>query len=110
MVTHRDVIITVLGAAAGLAGLFLVFLGVVLTTAQSLPAEVPRGVRRFLRWQAFLTLVPFTVGVASVGLSTGWLLTNNNQGLYISAVACFIGQLVLLLPTAFILTWRMTAP
>ena len=39
MTAHQAVIVTVLGAAAGLAGLVLVFLGIVVTTYQSFPGK-----------------------------------------------------------------------
>jgi|SRR5258708_5529810 hypothetical protein len=107
MVAHQDVIITVLGASAALAGLVLVFVGIVVTTFQGYGTEQAAAVRSAFRHDALLTLAPFTLGVASVGCSTAWLLTRNNQPLYIATLVTFIGQLVLLLLAAFLVTRRV---
>jgi hypothetical protein len=108
MGAHEDVIITVLGAAAALAGLVLVFLGIVVTTYQSYPGDTPSDVTSGFRQDAILTLVPFTLGVACVSLSTIWLLlTKNNQNLYIAAIVVFIVQLASLLLAAGLITRRV---
>jgi hypothetical protein len=107
MVAHQDVIITVLGAAAGLAGLVLVFLGIVVSTYQSYPGDMPADVRSGMRQDSILTLVPFTLGVVCVCLTTAWLLTKNNQDLYIAALAAFIVQLASLLLAAGLVTRRV---
>lgn len=108
MVAHKDVIITVLGASAGLAGLVLVFVGIVVTTFQGYDTEQASAVRSAFRHDALLTLAPFTLGVASVGCSTAWLLlTRNNQALYVATIVTFTGQLVLLLLAAFLVTRRV---
>jgi hypothetical protein len=108
MGAHEDVIITVLGAAAALAGLVLVFLGIVVTTYQGYPGDTPADVTLGFRQDAILTLVPFTLGVACVVLSTIWLLlAKNNQGLYIAAVVAFIIQLASLLLAAGLITRRV---
>ncbi len=107
MAAHQDVIITVLGAAAGLAGLVLVFLGIVVTTFQGYDTEQAAAVRTGFRRDALLTLGPFSLGVACVGLSTAWLLTANDQVLYIAAVVAFICQLVLLVLAGGLVTRRV---
>ena len=107
MVAHQDVIITVLSAAAGLAGLVLVFLGIVVTTFQSYAPEDAATVRPGFRRDAKVTLASFAVGLLCVVLSTAWLLTTNNQGLYIAALLTFFGQLVLLVLAASFVTKRV---
>ena len=107
MVAHQDVIITVLGAAAGLAGLVLVFLGIVVTTYQSFPGDTPSKVLSGFRSTATLTLGPFVLGIACVALSTAWLLTRHNEDLYLAALAAFVAQLALLLLAASLVTWRV---
>jgi uncharacterized membrane protein len=107
MVRHQDVVIAVLGAAAGLAGLVLVFLGIVITTFQSYNTEDSATVLPGFRRDAKVTLGSFAFGLVSVGSSTAWLLTRNNQGLYIAAIATFGVQLLLLLVAAGLVTKRV---
>lgn len=97
MTSHKDVIIAILGAASALTGLVLVVFSFVLTAFQGLPEVVPAAVPAALRRRALLTLGPFTVGIACIGLSTAWLLTKDNYSLYIASVVTFIAELALLL-------------
>lgn len=107
MVGHQDVVIAVLGAAAGLAGLVLVFLGIVVTTFQSYNAVDAATVLPGFRRDAKVTLGSFASGLVSVGLSTAWLLTRNNEGLYIAAIVTFGVQLLLLVVAAGLVTKRV---
>lgn len=107
-VAHKDVIITVLGAAGALAGLVLVFLGIVVTTFQSYPGDVDNEIRNGFRQDSILTLIPFVLGIACVCLSVGWLLlSRNNEVLYVAAVLVFFVQLASLLLAAGLVTWRV---
>jgi hypothetical protein len=107
MVAHQDVIVTVLGAAAGLAGLVLVFLGIVVSTFQSYNAVDAATVLPGFRRDAKVILGSFALGLVCVGLSVAWLLTRNNQGLYIAAIVTFIGQILLLMVAAGLVTKRV---
>lgn len=104
MTSHKDVIIAILGAAAAITGLVLVVFSFVLTAFQGLPDTVPAAVPAALRRRALLTLGPFTVGIACIGLSTAWLLTKDNEGLYIASVVAFIAELALLLGIVAVVT------
>jgi hypothetical protein len=104
MTTHKDVIIAILGAAAAITGLVLVVFSFVLTAFQGLPDVVPDAVRAALKRRALLTLGPFTVGIACNGLSTAWLLTRDNEVLYVASVVTFIAELVLLLAIVAVVT------
>jgi hypothetical protein len=107
MVAHKDVIVAVLGAAAGLAGLVLVFLGIVVSTFQSYNPVDAATVRPGFRRDAQVILGSFSLGLVCVGLSVAWLLTRNNQGLYIAAIVAFIGQILLLMAAAGLVTKRV---
>jgi hypothetical protein len=110
MTAHQDVTITVLGAAAALAGLVLVFLGIIVTTYQSFPGDTPAKVLSGFRIAAMSTLGTFVLGVACVVLSTAWLLTRNNEYVYLAALAAFAAQLLLLLVAAGVVTRRVLWP
>jgi hypothetical protein len=105
---HEGVIVTVLGAAGALAGLILVFLGIVVTTYQSYEGAVPAAIRNGFRQDAVLTLIPFTLGIACVCLSAVWLLlSKNNETLYIASIVVFFIQLATLLLAAGLVTRRV---
>jgi hypothetical protein len=103
--SHEDVITTVLAAAGGLAGLVLVFLGIVVTTYQSYSGAVPDVIRNKFRKNSILTLTPFALGIACVCVATVWLLlSKNNEDLYLAAVISFFAQLASLLIAAGLVT------
>ena len=106
--THKDVVIAVLGASAALGGLVLVFLGIVITTFQTRGNdESAPGVLtgRWSRRAAIFTLTPFVFGISCVWESTVWLMTTNNEDLYLATIVTFFVQLVLLLAVAILVTW-----
>lgn len=95
MTQHRDVVLALLGASAGLSGLVLVFLGFVVSAASGFaPGTKPEIVNRERR-PAIAVLVSFGVGIACVGTATWWLvLLHDNRSLYLATVALFLAQLV----------------
>lgn len=97
MVSHTDVVITVLGASATLAGLTLVFLGMVINFLQ--PANNFLGLPRTLTF-----LAPFILGIICVGVSSAWLVTRNNEVLYVATLVTFWMQLALLLVVTLLFT------
>lgn len=107
-VSHQDVITTVLAAAGALAGLVLVFLGIVVTTFQSYPGDATKEIRDGFRQDSILTLIPFTLGIICVCLSIVWLLlSKNNEVLYLATIVIFFAQLASLLLSAGLVTWRV---
>jgi hypothetical protein len=103
--SHQDVITTVLAAAGGLAGLVLVFVGIVVTTYQSYPGDVPPSIRTKYRINSVVALIPFILGITCVCLSTIWLLlSKGNENLYLASVVSFFAQLTSLLLAAGIVT------
>ena len=97
MASHLDVMLALLGASAGLAGLVLVFLGLVASATASFPGGTMLTVVSSARRPAFAVLVSFGIGVVCVALATTWLLmSQNSEALYVATVATFYGQLVTL--------------
>jgi hypothetical protein len=91
----KDVVLAIFGAAAGVAGLILVFLGVVLSTVGSYPGDTPDAVRRPFRRAAWATTFVFALSLATVGLSLGWLTAESGVELYYATISLFSLVLVL---------------
>lgn len=97
----RDVVVpTLLGASAALAGLTLVFLGLILSTYRAFGPETPARVLNRYRRPALAVLVSFAGCLATVVLGACWMLTRDNDVLYFLSVALFFTELVLLCGSA----------
>lgn len=70
-----DVVPAVFGAAAGLAGLLLVFLGVSLSAFQSFAGDVPAAATARFRRAGSWILSAFLLGLACVAVAFAWLLS-----------------------------------
>lgn len=96
-----------LGASAGLGGLVLVFLGLVIAGYQSVPADAPNAVKaRAKRAGPFIVAV-FALSLASVGLSLAWLAWPGGDLLYHVAIGAFAADLIALFVLAAGMTWKM---
>jgi hypothetical protein len=98
MVEHKDVAMTLLGASAGIAGLTLVFVGLVVAGVQGFaPGTDPAVVAPYKR-PAITAVSAFVVSMACVALATAWMIDSHHPGsLYTAVVASFFVQLGLLL-------------
>jgi hypothetical protein len=98
MVEHKDVVISLLGASAGLSGFVLVFLGLIAGALSGLPPGSGDDIRRPWRIAAGLVLVAFVAGMACTASGTWWLIRlDDSHLLYVVTVAAFVGQLGMLL-------------
>lgn len=109
-VQHKDVVLALLGVSAALAGLVLVFLGLIITAYQSFRTPTPAPVLNRYRRIAVTVLAAFGLGIACVVVATLWLLRlEDSQGLYVATVLLFSAQMAALLiatgSTAFRLLW-----
>ena len=82
----------IFGAAAGLAGLLLVFLGVSLSAFQSYAGDVPPAVTAGWRRSGAWILTAFLLGLVAVAVSLAWLLSPS-RGLRDVAVVLFCVEL-----------------
>lgn len=73
-VVHKDIVIVLLSASATIAGLILVFVGLVVSAYATLPGDTAKTIKDRLRSTAGLTLVPFGLGLAQIVAATIWLL------------------------------------
>src|SRR4051812_47995096 len=109
MGSERDVVTAVFGASSGLAGLLLVFLGIVVSTFQSYSAAVPAAATAPYRRAGRVIVLGFLLGLAATAVSLGWLLSPDHS-LYLAAVALFCVQLgalaVAAVGVARIVLWR----
>jgi hypothetical protein len=93
-VGHGDVIVAVLGTSAGIAGIVLVFLGLILAAYQSFAADTPPAVLDRFRRSTILTFGAFVVGIVSVVLATAWLIElQDHQALYVATLCVFMAQI-----------------
>lgn len=87
--SHKDVITAIVGASAALAGLTLVFLGLVVSAYQSLPGDVVTSVRRNLKSIAWPIFIVFTVGAVAIALGIVWLAVAGGTLVYAIALGLF---------------------
>ena len=99
----------IFGAAAGLAGLLLVFLGVSISTFQSYAGDVPAAATARFRRAGALILGAFLLGLVDVAVSFSWLLTPG-RGLRDVSVVLFAVELaataLAAAATAWVVLWR----
>jgi hypothetical protein len=110
VVEHKDVVTAILGAAAALAGLTLVFLGLVVTAYQAGSGSGSEAVRDRYEGFAALILTAFVASIACVAIATVWLVErHDNEVLYIAVVATFFASLAMLLVATVIVVRRLLA-
>lgn len=107
--SDRAVVTAVFGAASGLAGLLLVFLGIVVSTFQSYSSAVPAAATAPYRRAGRMIMGAFLLGLATTALSLAWLLSPSRP-LRDAAVVLFCVQLGALAAAAVSVTrlvlWR----
>lgn len=97
MTAHKDVVVALLGGSGGLAGLGLVFLGIIIATVQSFDGATPRTVKDRYRRVGLAILIAFGLGMVCVSTATIWLpLSCENRALYVITVAAFFLQIAAL--------------
>ena len=102
----KDVMLALLGASVGLAGLLLAVSGFVFAQAGSFPPETTddETIERYER-AGKIGLVPFGLSLAEAGLCLAWLL-HSSSDLYIAGVAGFFLLLILTAAYGFVLLLR----
>jgi hypothetical protein len=100
-----------LGSSAGMAGLTLVFLGVVISTYRSFDADSsPRVLGRYRR-SALFVLGSFSISLITVTLSISWLAWGHPiDALYWAIFGLFLLEILALFATALFVSlqvlWR----
>ncbi len=107
----RDSVLSMLGASAGIAGLTLVFLGVVIATYQSYgAASSPKVLARYRR-SALFVLASFFLSLVTVVVSITWLAWSHPIGaMFWTILGLFLAQILGLFATALFVSvqvlWR----
>ena len=98
----KDAIIGILGASVGLAGLILVFSGLLYTQSAAFPRDTTDDVviNRFKR-AAQLAFLPFLLWLADAGASLAWLLCPTIHWVYTVTCAGFFILLFVTVGYAF---------
>jgi hypothetical protein len=100
----EDVMIAVFGASAGVAGLVLVFVGLLITTIGTYPGGTSKAALRPYRAGAWAATGVFGASLASVALSLTWLALSDSHWLYASTLVVFAGLLLVLFILAVAVT------
>jgi hypothetical protein len=106
-VVHKDIVIALLGASATLAGLILVFVGLVVSAYATLPGDTVKIVKDRLRHTAGWTLVPFGLGLAQIVAATIWLLHPSCFGAYGLTVILFFATVAAVAAAAGWTVWQL---
>lgn len=93
MVTRGDIVTAELGASAALAGLTLVFLGIVVSAYQSTVAGTSKRVLKRYTNPIALLFGTFVLSLTCVGLSLAWLLLDGGQAFHRLIAVLFVVQL-----------------
>jgi hypothetical protein len=105
--THKDVVIAEVGAAAAFVGFVLVFLGVLITTYQTELGQVRKEKLARFKTAGWVSLFVFLLGLASVVLSTCWLIVGGGHSFYVVTLIVFFAELVALVAVAVFATRRV---
>jgi hypothetical protein len=100
MIEPKDVVIGVLGAAAALGGLVLVFLGIIIAAYQSYPGGVPAPVVAPYRLGGGALFGAFAISLVTVATCVLWLVMGGPSGLYGWTIGLFGLQLIAVLLSA----------
>jgi uncharacterized membrane protein len=88
--SHKDIVLAILGAGTGFAGLVLVFLGILVSSFESYDREGKTAAQPKFEPAAWGSVGAFCLGLASVILALSWLLASPNDGLFVPVVVVFL--------------------
>ena len=106
--TPTDVMVAVFGASAGVGGLVLVFLGVLITTVGTYPGGTSDQALAPLRKGAWYAVGVFAGSLATTAASLAWLAVRDEHWLYVITLTMFSALLVALLGLAIVVTRETT--
>jgi hypothetical protein len=105
-VSRSVVVVAITGAAGALSGFVLVFLGILVSSYQSLLGHVNREKVEAFRRASRASLGVFLLGLTTVALSTSWLVASGGTAFYVVALILFFAELAALILLAVFATSR----
>jgi hypothetical protein len=96
----KDVVLAILGASAGVAGLVLVFVGILVTAIAGYPGGTSQVTLRPFREGAWAAVGVFGLSLLTTALSLVWLALTDARSLYVATICMFLGLLIALLALA----------
>jgi Fe2+ transport system protein B len=99
---RKEVVISILGAATGLAGLVLVFLGILVSAFESYDREGKAAARPKFQPAAWVSLAAFVLGLVAVLLAVSWLIRPRTDALYVPLIVAFVLDVALV---GFVAVW-----
>jgi hypothetical protein len=97
---RKDVVIAEIGAAAAFVGFVLVFLGVVITSYQTLLGQIADTRLAPFKRAGWISIFAMVLGLVSVVVSTSWLIVGGGRTFYIATLVVFFAELVALVVAA----------
>jgi hypothetical protein len=85
----HDVVVAVVGASAAIAGFTLVFLGILVTSYQSLLGKASERTLERFKATAIGSLAVFIIGLMSLTLGMSWLVADGGRCFYIVVLVVF---------------------
>jgi hypothetical protein len=104
---NKDVILAIVGASAALAGLVLVFLGILVTSYQGLLGRVSETTLTRFRVATWLSFALFAFALLTLALGVVWLDSEGGDTFYAVVTALFFAELITLSLAALYVTWRV---
>lgn len=104
---EKDTVTAIVGASAALAGLVLVFLGVLVTSYQTLLGTAKDETLGRFRNASWIALGVFGLALVNVGLGVAWIDATGGDRLYAAVVGLFFAELGALGVAALYATWRV---
>ena len=101
---QKDVVTTVLGASAGVGGLVLVFLGILITTVGTFAGDTTDAVLKPYRLGAWASVAVFALSLLAVAVSLIWLAVDQTHWIYLLALVLFSCLLAAVLTLAAAVT------
>ena len=101
-VAAKEVVLAEVGAAAALVGFVLVFLGILVTTYQTLLGSLGRPALARLRLTAWAALAVAATGLLAIVLGCAWLLAGGGHVLYMTTAIVFFLELAAVLAIAIV--------
>ena len=104
---RKDVVSAEIGAAAAFVGLVLVFLGVFITTYQTLLGTISQDRLAKFKTAGAIALFVAVLGLVSIVVSTAWLVADVGKGFYVVTLVVFFTELVALVGVALYSSWKV---